>query len=457
MSNEHIPFDLASLPPWYKRPERIVLYCCLLPAAFITPTAIGFDMSMTNALQTIPQFYEHFGTPTSPQLGFFGAAQSLGGAIAMFIAPWICDQFGRRMPMMIGSFIIIASTMGQAWALSFTMFSAFKMLLGIGIGLSQIGAPVLVAELAHPKERSMFTNFYNTTIYLGMVVGAWIAYDHGGGNNDSALVDWELTKIRQAISLEKAENIKILDFVKNRGLMWRAFLCMCCGVFSQTSGNGLVSAYLVQILNAAGIVKTKELTLINGGISTWAWIVGIVSAVITARFRRRPVLLFGTSAMLVTFIGWTIAQARYDITGSRAAGNAVIAMIFLFNAAGSFAWLYMVVSYPIEISPYIYRARLWAFTTFCIAMSGFFNQYVNPIGLENSGWKYYIYYDVWIGCELVIIYFLFPETGGRTLEEIAVVFDGERSDVARTTAEKFDMQLGEIETVGPVPLGKKST
>jgi hypothetical protein len=54
----HIPFDLASLPPWYKRPERVLLYCGLLPAALLTPTANGFDTSMTNALQTIPAFQE---------------------------------------------------------------------------------------------------------------------------------------------------------------------------------------------------------------------------------------------------------------------------------------------------------------------------------------------------------------------------------------------------------------
>lgn len=57
-SENHIPFDLDALEPWYRRPERIVLYCGLLPAALITPTALGFDQSMTNALQTIPYFQE---------------------------------------------------------------------------------------------------------------------------------------------------------------------------------------------------------------------------------------------------------------------------------------------------------------------------------------------------------------------------------------------------------------
>ena len=140
--------------------------------------------------------------------------------------------------------------------------------------------------------------------------------------------------------------------------------------------------------------------------------------------------------MLTIFIAWTIAQARYDISGSQSAGYAVIALIFLYSATYSFAWLYLVVAYPIEVSNYRYRARLWALTMLSVCLSGFFNAYINPIGLENAGWKFYIYYIVWIFIELLIIYFFFPETSGRTLEEVAVVFDGPQADVVEALEEK---------------------
>lgn len=50
---------------------------------------------------------------------------------------------------------------------------------------------------------------------------------------------------------------------------------------------------------------------------------------------------------------------------------------------------------------------------------------MNPIAFAALAWEFYF---VYIGCLvvfLVLIYFLFPETKGRTLEEIAVVFDGQ--------------------------------
>lgn len=37
----------------------------------------------------------------------------------------------------------------------------------------------------------------------------------------------------------------------------------------------------------------------------------------------------------------------------------------------------------------------------------------------KSGWKYYISYCVFLAIEVVFVYFLFPETQGRTLEELA--------------------------------------
>jgi hypothetical protein len=58
----------------------------------------------------------------------------------------------------------------------------------------------------------------------------------------------------------------------------------------------------------------------------------------------------------------------------------------------------------------------------------FFNQYINPIALENFGWKYYIFHCVWLGVELTVVWFFYIETRNTPLEEIAKYFDGENCD-----------------------------
>jgi len=43
--------------------------------------------------------------------------------------------------------------------------------------------------------------------------------------------------------------------------------------------------------------------------------------------------------------------------------------------------------------------------------------------MTNAGWKYLIMYDVIICLEITTIYFFYPETQGRTLEELAWLFE----------------------------------
>lgn len=59
----------------------------------------------------------------------------------------------------------------------------------------------------------------------------------------------------------------------------------------------------------------------------------------------------------------------------------------------------------------------------------FFNTFVNPIALESIGWKYYIVFACILVVVFVTIYFYYPETKGYSLEEMAVIFDGEAAAV----------------------------
>lgn len=153
--------------------------------------------------------------------------------------------------------------------------------------------------------------------------------------------------------------------------------------------------------------------------------------------------------MLLTFSVWTACSAVYAQTENSSAGSAVIAMIFLFyggefsntlpyahiadeQPAAGLAWPGLTVSYTVEILPYRIRAKGLTLCFVFTALSGIFNQYVNPIGLEALEWKFYLVYVVVLVLECLAIYFLFVETRGPALEEIAILFDGEDANVAGT-------------------------
>lgn len=52
------------------------------------------------------------------------------------------------------------------------------------------------------------------------------------------------------------------------------------------------------------------------------------------------------------------------------------------------------------------------------------NAFVNPIALEAIAWKYYLVYIGVLVIFTTVVYLLYAETTGLTLEEIADVFDG---------------------------------
>jgi hypothetical protein len=54
---------------------------------------------------------------------------------------------------------------------------------------------------------------------------------------------------------------------------------------------------------------------------------------------------------------------------------------------------------------------------------------VNPVGLQNLQWRFYFVYIAILVLECLSIWFLFVETKGPTLEEIATLFDGDLANV----------------------------
>lgn len=95
----------------------------------------------------------------------------------------------------------------------------------------------------------------------------------------------------------------------------------------------------------------------------------------------------------------------------------------------------LVVAYPVEIWPYQLRARGLAVSQITSLGAIFFNTFVNPIALEAIAWKYYFVFVVILIAMLVTVWFTYPETRGRTLENIAWLFDGEHANVGIVTAE----------------------
>lgn len=93
-------------------------------------------------------------------------------------------------------------------------------------------------------------------------------------------------------------------------------------------------------------------------------------------------------------------------------------------------------SYPTEIFPYFLRSKGLTCELLAIYGSLVIAAFVNPVGMENLGWKYYIVFCCFLAVFLAVTWFFFPETKGRSLEEIAEIFDGPGAAVDVDEVEK---------------------
>jgi len=98
----------------------------------------------------------------------------------------------------------------------------------------------------------------------------------------------------------------------------------------------------------------------------------------------------------------------------------------------------LVIAYPAEIWPYHLRSRGMAVATTSTYLALFFNLFVNPIALKSIAWRYYfVYIGILVGIG-VTVWLFYPETRGRSLEEMAVVFDGEEAAEVTNRNERFE-------------------
>jgi len=254
-----------------------------------------------------------------------------------------------------------------------------------------------------------------------------LAYYHAQGNEKDPLVQYEYQEIISTIQLDKEveKTVGWSTLFKTPGNRKRMRIIIAIAFFSQWSGNGLASYYLNKVLDAIGITSPTIQLLINGVLQIYNFVICVFGSLWCDKIGRRKLFIASTAGMLVCWILETVCFALYSERGTTAAAHTFIAMIYLFSTFYALAYSPLIVTYTIEILPYNLRSKGFTVFNFTICASLVFNQYVNPIALQNIGWKYYTVYIAWLTFELIFIWMYLVETKNRTLEETAAIFDGD--------------------------------
>lgn len=70
---------------------------------------------------------------------------------------------------------------------------------------------------------------------------------------------------------------------------------------------------------------------------------------------------------------------------------------------------------------------------------------VTPVAINNIGYQYYIVYACIGACIPISVFFLYPETMGRSLEELEVIFKDSPSVMGTVRYAKYKPRLAENE------------
>lgn len=387
-------------------------------------------------------------------LGFVNSCYQLGSIFAVPIAPWFAQRFGRRWSIMLGSGIMVFGALLQGFAQHVAMYIIARMVLGAGILFCIISGAALIGELSHPKERPFLTSLFNSSYFIGQILASAIALGtsdmntdwawrlpsllqicpsllqiatvfllpesprylmskdrheearavlvkyHAEGDAESILVQAEEAQIREVIKTEmETSKQSWMELLSTVGMRRRFLITIFIGLFTQLSGNTLISYYSGVLFNMMGYTSNYAKTRINLANACWSLINGTALALIVTRFPRRRMYMTSAALMCLVFVAMTISLERmqYAVTLNKtntAAGISALVWYFAFSPAyniGNNALTYSK-SLSLHIVPLVVESR-------CLTRSSLPGR---TLALLTSQPRYRCPADLWQACRVLL-------------------------------------------------------
>jgi sugar porter (SP) family MFS transporter len=254
---------------------------------------------------------------------------------------------------------------------------------------------------------------------------------HGDVNHPDVLI--EIEEIKEVVRINReSRSVRLIDLFKKDSLN-RTLVGMWAQVWQQLTGMNVMMYYIVTVFNMAGYSGNANLVA-----SSIQYVINVIMTVpallFIDRWGRRPLLLTGCVFMMT----WLFAEAGILATYSvptdgymgnpnvtiyipndhKSAAKAVIACSYLFVASFAPTWGPGIWIYCSEIFPLKQRAIA---NGLCAACNWIFNFALGmfvPSAFTNISWKTFIIFGVFCVVMAIHVFLLFPETKGKSLEEI---------------------------------------
>ncbi|KAG8832377.1 hypothetical protein FRC17_001424 [Serendipita sp. 399] len=430
----------------------------------------GLDISSMAGILTNQYWKDQFGHPGPDAQGGIVASMPAGSLFGALAVGKLADILGRKLTIQLSGVIWVIGSILQCAAVNRGMLVVGRIIAGMAVGIASATVPLYQGEITAARIRGRMISLQQWSITWGMRVllqyfvqfgcsyiegkasfripwgvqmipaivlsvgmmwfpesPRWLidhgredealeilAEVHGQGDPKAELVQLEFAEIKEQVDFEKQYGAKSYKDLLAPGVLRRVSLGTSLQAWSQLTGMNIMMYYITYVFIGAGLTGRRG-NLIASSVQYVLNVVATIPAIIYIdRWGRRPMLIIG-----LLFMGFWLflvggLQGRYGnwgevdgervwvITGNKSITKGIIVCSYLFVCSfaitmGPVSW-----TYPAEIFPMRVRAK-------AVSLSTASNWIMNCV----LGFNF---------AAFVHVLFMFPETAGRTLEEVEEIF-----------------------------------
>ena len=431
----------------------------------------GFDMAVISGV--LPFVQKQFNL-TAVQEGWFVSSALVGCIAGVAMSGELGDRLGRKKLLVLSAILFLIAAIGCTWFTSFSWLIVARILAGLGVGIASNVVPLYISEIAPAKIRGRLVTCYQLAVTLGILM----AYLSNAAVLDYSLnaADSSRSGMLQFLFIEQvwrgmfsigilpalffivglffvpesprwliqngreAEGLKLLTLligqeevemdaanrnqnkVNGKGSYRELFsphlrrpllLGLFLPLFSQFSGINAIIYYGPSMLSNAGISLSNSFqSQVIFGLANMLFTLFAVWKVDS--LGRRPLYLVGTA-------GATISLAVTGLCFYMGATQTVFLLIAVLAFLASFAFSIGPLKFVVasEIFPASIRSRAMALSIMTMWIADAIVGQLTPVFLRELGTATTFWiFAVFCLIAFVTVYFLLPETKGRSLEDI---------------------------------------
>lgn len=387
------------------------------------------------------------------QKGFLVSILLLGGIAGALLTGLIADRWGRKPTLLLNAVVFMIGSFMLAQVTTHSMFLLARFISGFAVGMASVIVPIYLAEVAPPHYRGRFVCLYQLMITIGIVAAYavnalfadaegwrfvfWISLVPAALQLASLLLipespSWLIEKgymkqaahafsrLRRDIEWKKhlIEIDKTVHTQEKRGwdkkIAFIVFIGLCLSIFQQITGINTIIYYAPTIFISTGAVSAESALMATLMVGIANCLATVVAIWLIDYVGRRLLLLIGVFGMAFSLS--VLAMSSKMEGGQLLSLISVIAYVVSFAISlGPVTWVVLSEIFPLNIRGMAMGLALFFNWLFNYIVSLTFLILIADWGLNTT---FLFYALICVFC-FVFIFFLIPETKGKSLEEVA--------------------------------------